>query len=64
MKKFLVTTAVTLVFASGAFAAGCPTVTVADMGGVARGEFPQQYELAEFQAAANCTLSFQGNPDM
>jgi peptide/nickel transport system substrate-binding protein len=30
--------------------------------GVAAGAFPQQYELAEFEAAANCTLTFQENP--
>ncbi|MFZ1813194.1 MAG: ABC transporter substrate-binding protein [Rhizobiaceae bacterium] len=42
--------------------AECPAVTVADMKGVAAGEFPQQYELAEFQAAANCTLEMKENP--
>ena len=31
--------------------AGCPAVTVANMNGVAAGEYPQQYELAEFEAA-------------
>ena len=30
--------------------------------GDAAGAFPQQYELSEFQAAANCTLTFQENP--
>ncbi|MEM7426131.1 MAG: ABC transporter substrate-binding protein [Pseudomonadota bacterium] len=32
------------------------------MKGVKAGAFPQQYELAEFEAAANCKMSFQGNP--
>jgi len=41
---------------------GCPTVTVADALGVAAGAFPQQYELAEFQAAADCELAFSENP--
>ena len=43
-------------------AAECPAITVADMQGVAAGVFPQQFELAEFAAAANCTLTFQENP--
>jgi peptide/nickel transport system substrate-binding protein len=30
--------------------------------GIAAGAFPQQYELAEFEAAASCTLTFQENP--
>ncbi|GAB4383995.1 MAG: ABC transporter substrate-binding protein [Albidovulum sp.] len=42
--------------------ANCPPVTVADMMGVAPGAFPEQYELSEFQAAANCTLEFSENP--
>ncbi len=45
----------------GAFA-NCPAITVADMKGVPAGKYAQQYELGEFQAAANCTLSFSENP--
>ena len=45
-------------------AASCPAVTVTDMKGVAAGAFPQQFELAEFQTAANCTLTFNANPDI
>lgn len=41
----------------------CPAITMADMGGVASGEFPQQYELSEFEAAAGCKMEFSGNPD-
>lgn len=44
--------------------ANCPGITVADMGGVAAGEFPNQYELAEFEAAAGCSMEFSGNPEM
>ncbi|MFN6951830.1 MAG: ABC transporter substrate-binding protein [Albidovulum sp.] len=58
-----------LMFSGAAFAAlplaalaDCPGITVADMGGIAPGAFPQQYELAEFQAAANCTMAFSENP--
>jgi peptide/nickel transport system substrate-binding protein len=43
-------------------AAECPAITVADNMGVAAGAYPQQYDLSEFQAAANCTLTFQENP--
>ena len=46
--------------AAGAFAA-CPAVTVDDMKGL-KGAFPQQFELAEFQKLAGCTLSFHDNP--
>jgi peptide/nickel transport system substrate-binding protein len=37
---------------------GCPSITVADMQGVAEGAYPQQFELSEFEAAANCKLTF------
>ncbi|MEM1176642.1 MAG: ABC transporter substrate-binding protein [Pseudomonadota bacterium] len=42
--------------------ATCPGVTMADMQGVEPGPFPQIYELAEFEAAANCTMEFSENP--
>ncbi|MEM7505834.1 MAG: ABC transporter substrate-binding protein [Pseudomonadota bacterium] len=61
MKKFLLTSTALLAMTGTAFAA-CPTATVADMQGVAAGAYPGQFELAEFEAAGNCTLSFQGNP--
>src|SRR4051794_23122639 len=35
----------------------CPAITVKDMQGVAPGAFPEQYELSEFEAAANCKLT-------
>lgn len=44
--------------------ASCPAVTVADAMGVAPGAFPQQYELAEFQSAANCEMAFSENPEI
>lgn len=62
MKRFLLSTSLCLF--AGAALADCPAVTVADPQGVAAGEFPQQYELAEFQAAASCEMSFAENPDM
>ena len=48
--------------AGGAFAADCPPITVADMMGVPAGQHPQEYELAEFEELAGCTLTFQENP--
>ena len=42
-------------------AAGCPAVTVAKDQGI-KGAFPQQFDLAEFQSKANCTLTFTANP--
>lgn len=49
--------------ASGAAFANCPEITVADMGGVADGKYPQQFELSELEGAADCKMTFQGNPD-
>jgi len=54
--------ALSLVFVSGAQAGGCPSVTVANNMGVAAGAYPEQYELAEFEAAANCKMIFSENP--
>ncbi len=48
--------------ASAAAHAGCPGITLADMGGVAEGKYRQQYELSAFQDAAGCTMTFQSNP--
>src|ERR1051325_4153644 len=38
----------------------CPAITVADMQGVAAGAFPEQFEVSEFEAAANCKMTFTG----
>ncbi|NDJ61549.1 MAG: ABC transporter substrate-binding protein [Chloroflexi bacterium] len=42
----------------------CPAITVAAPQDVQAGAYPQQYELAEFEALAGCTLSFSENPNM
>ncbi|NQV46058.1 MAG: ABC transporter substrate-binding protein [Rhodospirillales bacterium] len=47
---------------SPAYAAQCPAVTVSNPMGVAAGTHRQQYELGEFESAANCKLSFSENP--
>ncbi len=51
-------------FVGEVLAAGCPAATVADSKGVPAGKYPQQYELAEFQSLAKCTLSYKDNPDI
>lgn len=63
MRTFLMSSAIVALTGTTALAA-CPTVTVSDDAGIAAGAFPQQYELAEFQSAANCTLEFSANPDI
>lgn len=50
-----------LVAMSAPSLAACPTATVADPMGLAPA-YPQQFELAEFEAAASCELSFSENP--
>lgn len=40
----------------------CPASTVADPAGVAAGQFQFQFELAEYQEAAGCELTFGENP--
>jgi len=62
MRRLLLGSVALIALSGVAQAAGCPEATVKDSMGVAAGEFPQQYELAEFQSAANCTLTFQENP--
>ncbi|MCK4713251.1 MAG: ABC transporter substrate-binding protein, partial [Marinosulfonomonas sp.] len=62
MKSILYSGVALVALASGAMAASCPAVTVADSAGVAAGAFPQQYELAEFQSLGNCTVEFAANP--
>lgn len=61
MRKLLLSS-VSLAVLPLAALANCPGITVADMGGIAAGAFPQQYELAEFQTAAGCTMEFGENP--
>ncbi len=64
MKKLLLSGVALMALSGTAFAASCPAVTVANPQGVAAGAYPEQYELSEFQKAANCTLEFTGNPAM
>ncbi|TCP60511.1 peptide/nickel transport system substrate-binding protein [Rhodovulum bhavnagarense] len=43
--------------------ANCPAVTVADLQGLSP-DYPQQFELAEFEAKAACDLGFAENPEI
>jgi len=52
-----------LLMTSTATLAACPAVTQADRMGVVPGMYGQQYELAEYQAAAGCEMVFSDNPD-
>lgn len=61
MKRLLLGSAALLVLPFAALA-NCPAISVADMGGIAPGAFPEQYDLAEFQTAANCTMELSENP--
>ncbi len=61
--KTIVLAGVSTLALSAAAAAECPAITVADHQGLA-GQFPQQFELTEFQEAANCELTFQENPEI
>lgn len=42
----------------------CPAVTLADTQGVEAGKYPQQYDLAEYQEAAGCEMTFFANPEI
>ena len=55
--------AIVALSASAALSADCPPVTVKDMQGMSSA-YPHQFELAEFQAAGGCTVSFQENPSI
>ena len=55
--------ALTVGLAGGAVAADCPAVTAADNMGI-QGDFPNQFELKEFESKAGCALSFQENPEI
>ena len=63
MKKLLLS-GVALFALTAVANANCPAVTVAEMNGVAAGKYPQQFELSEFEGAANCKMEFSANPDI
>ena len=42
----------------------CQGITMSDMKGVSAGAYPQVYELADFEKAADCTMKFSENPNI
>ena len=62
-RTILLASAAQLVLAGSAYAS-CPAATQEDMMGLAPGAFPQQFDLAELEAAAGCEMEFSENPDM
>ncbi|OSQ53430.1 ABC transporter substrate-binding protein [Marivita geojedonensis] len=63
MKRILLSGVAMIALPAAAYA-NCPAISLADMQGVAPGEFPQQYELSAFQEAAGCTMEFKANPEI
>ncbi|MCK5313900.1 MAG: ABC transporter substrate-binding protein [Anaerolineales bacterium] len=43
---------------------GCPAITIADRMGVAASDYERIYELADYEAAAGCEMTFSENPDI
>ncbi len=63
MKRYLLGGAAMLVV-PGMAMANCPPVTMADMQGVDAGAFPGIFELADYEAAAGCSMEFSENPEI
>ena len=63
MKRILLSGVAVLAIPAAAYA-NCPAISMADMGGVAPGAYPQQFDLMEFQSAAGCTMEFSEHPDI
>jgi len=61
-KSILLSGAALAVLGAPAFAA-CPAVTVADMKGLTS-DYPEQFELAEFEEKGTCRLAFAENPSI
>ena len=62
--KFVVVSFLVAGFSTNSFAAKCTGITMSDTKGVAGGKYPQQYELSEYEKAANCKMSFSENPNI
>ena len=59
--KSLLLSGAALIALSAPALANCPAATVADMKGLSS-DYPQQFELAEFESKANCDLAYAQNP--
>ncbi len=60
--RYLISIGLMAVAGSALGASNCPPVTLSNMMGVPAGEYPQQYNLDEYQKLANCKLKFSANP--
>jgi peptide/nickel transport system substrate-binding protein len=63
MKRTLLSTVAFFAIPAAAMA-NCPAITIADMQSVGASHFPQQYDLTEFQTAADCVLELAENPSI
>ena len=61
--RYLISIGLLAVAGSSLGASNCPPATLPNMMGVPAGEFPQQYNLDEYQKLANCKLKFSVNPN-
>lgn len=60
---FRTTLTVAFMLTASTAMATCPAITMKDTQGLS-GKYRQQFELAEFEAAAGCTMEFSENPDI
>jgi len=62
--RYLLSIGLMAVAGSSLGASNCPPATLSNMMGIPAGEYPQQYNLDEYQKLASCKLKFSTNPDM
>lgn len=48
----------------GAIEGTCPAITLANMQGLNDGKYPQQFDLADYETAADCDMTFIPNPEI
>ena len=60
--RYLISIGLLAVAGSALGASNCPPATLSNMMGVPAGEYPQQYNLDEYEKLANCKMKFSANP--
>jgi peptide/nickel transport system substrate-binding protein len=60
--RYLISIGLLAVAGSALGASNCPPATLSNMMGIPAGEFPQQYNLDEYERLADCKLKFSANP--
>ncbi|MFL2519839.1 MAG: hypothetical protein ACJ0RJ_00105, partial [Alphaproteobacteria bacterium] len=58
----LVFSSTSILWSGSSFAADCSGSTMND--GQTGGKYPQQYELSEYESAADCNMLFHDNPNI